>query len=126
MWRSSRPTASRSATRAQAFIAPIRDPNAHGPDWRRTGVARRLRIPVAYDFRPADMTAGGQGTLLVPLYHQALAATFDWPRPIAVLDIGGVANVTCVDQNDDLVAFDTGPATPSWTISCTAYRQAAA
>ena len=38
-----------------------------------------------------------------------MTATLDWPRPVAVLNIGGVANVTSVDQNDDWVAFDTGP-----------------
>jgi len=38
-----------------------------------------------------------------------VTATLDWPRPVAVLNIGGVANVTSVDQNDDWVAFDTGP-----------------
>lgn len=72
-------------------------------------LARRLRIPVAYDFRAADVAAGGQGAPLVPIYHQALAATLDWPRPVAVLNIGGVANLTYMDRSGDLLAFDTGP-----------------
>lgn len=71
-------------------------------------LARRLGMPVAYDFRAADVAAGGQGAPLVPVFHQALARELDRPHPIAVLNIGGVANVTFVDGGDP-VACDTGP-----------------
>ncbi|MBS0535256.1 MAG: anhydro-N-acetylmuramic acid kinase [Proteobacteria bacterium] len=71
-------------------------------------LARRLGLPVAYDFRAADVAAGGQGAPLVPVFHQALACDLDRPHPIAVLNIGGVANVTFVDGGDP-VACDTGP-----------------
>ncbi len=73
-----------------------------------TALAKRLRLPVAYDFRAADVAVGGQGAPLVPIFHQALARTIDRPHPIAVLNIGGVANVTWVDGGDP-VACDTGP-----------------
>ncbi|MGQ3030695.1 MAG: anhydro-N-acetylmuramic acid kinase [Ferrovibrionaceae bacterium] len=88
----------------------------HRPDQRRTwqiGDGRRLSAlldrPVAWDFRSADVAAGGQGAPFVPLYHQALAAGLD--RPLAVVNIGGVANVTWIggDGPDALAAFDTGP-----------------
>ncbi|HEY0184459.1 MAG TPA: anhydro-N-acetylmuramic acid kinase [Rhodopila sp.] len=86
----------------------------HQPQRRRTwqigdadALARRLAIPVAYDFRSADVAAGGQGAPLVPIYHAALAA--DLPKPLAVLNIGGVANVTWIGGDGDLLAFDTGP-----------------
>ena len=72
-------------------------------------LARRLRIAVVSDFRGADVAAGGQGAPLVPIFHQALAATIDRPRPIAVLNIGGVANVSFVDGATAPVACDTGP-----------------
>ncbi len=72
------------------------------------GLARRLRIPVAYDFRQADVITGGQGAPLVPVFHQALARDLSHPQPIAVLNIGGVANVTYVGDGDP-VACDTGP-----------------
>ena len=65
-------------------------------------------MPVAYDFRAADVAAGGQGAPLVPVFHQALARDLARPHPIAVLNIGGVANVTFVDGGDP-VACDTGP-----------------
>lgn len=71
-------------------------------------LARRLGLTVAYDFRAADVAAGGQGAPLVPIFHQALARSIDRPHPIAVLNIGGVANVTWVDGGDP-VACDTGP-----------------
>jgi len=71
-------------------------------------LAARLGIPVAYDFRAADVAAGGQGAPLVPVFHQALARDLDRPHPIAVLNVGGVANVTFVDGGDP-IACDTGP-----------------
>ncbi len=71
-------------------------------------LARRLGLAVAYDFRAADVAAGGQGAPLVPVFHQALARDLDWPHPIAVLNVGGVANVTFVDGGDP-IACDTGP-----------------
>ena len=71
-------------------------------------LARRLGMAVAYDFRAADVAAGGQGAPLVPVFHQALARDLAKPHPIAVLNVGGVANVTFVDGGDP-VACDTGP-----------------
>jgi anhydro-N-acetylmuramic acid kinase len=60
------------------------------------------------DFRSADVAAGGEGAPLVPLYQAALTA--DLPKPLAVLNIGGVANVTWIGaEPDELLAFDTGP-----------------
>lgn len=73
-----------------------------------TALARRLGLPVVYDFRAADVAAGGQGAPLVPVFHQAMARTLERPHPIAVLNVGGVANVTFVDGGDP-VAGDTGP-----------------
>jgi len=72
-------------------------------------LARRLRRTVVYDFRAADVAAGGQGAPLVPVYHRALAETLAGEKPIAVLNIGGVANVTFIDDHNDPVACDTGP-----------------
>jgi anhydro-N-acetylmuramic acid kinase len=71
-------------------------------------LAKRLKLPVACDFRAADVVAGGQGAPLVPVFHQAMANDLAREHPIAVLNIGGVANVTFVDGGDP-VACDTGP-----------------
>jgi anhydro-N-acetylmuramic acid kinase len=71
-------------------------------------LARRLALPVAYDFRADDVAAGGQGAPLVPVFHQALARDLKHAHPIAVLNVGGVANITFVDGGDP-IACDTGP-----------------
>lgn len=88
---------------------------SHRPEQRRTlqiGDGARLAaltgISVVDDFRSADVAAGGQGAPLVPLYHAALAEGL--AKPVAVLNIGGVANLTWIGSADsDLLAFDTGP-----------------
>jgi anhydro-N-acetylmuramic acid kinase len=72
-------------------------------------LAREIGIPVVYDLRAADVAAGGQGAPLVPVYHRALAAALNRPHPIAVLNIGGVANVTFIDGVPEPYACDTGP-----------------
>jgi anhydro-N-acetylmuramic acid kinase len=72
-------------------------------------LAKQLRIPVVYDFRAADMAAGGEGAPLVPVFHRALARTLDEPTPVAVLNLGGVGNVTYLEGEKDPIAFDTGP-----------------
>jgi anhydro-N-acetylmuramic acid kinase len=64
-------------------------------------------IPVVADFRQADMVAGGQGAPLAPLFHRALAKSFD--LPVAVLNLGGVGNVTYIGKDGFILAFDTGP-----------------
>lgn len=68
-------------------------------------LAKATGIDVVYDMRAHDVAAGGQGAPLVPAYHRALAPE----RPIAFVNIGGVANVTYVGKNDEVLAFDTGP-----------------
>ncbi|MBB5754652.1 anhydro-N-acetylmuramic acid kinase [Prosthecomicrobium pneumaticum] len=72
-------------------------------------LARRLGIPVVFDFRAADVAAGGEGAPLVPVYHRALVRRAGLAGRIAVVNIGGVANATLVGAEGDLVAFDTGP-----------------
>ena len=87
----------------------------HRPEERRTWqigdgalLARLTGIETVGDFRGADVAAGGQGAPLAPLYHAALAAGL--AKPLAVLNLGGVGNVTWIgDGPDDILAFDTGP-----------------
>jgi anhydro-N-acetylmuramic acid kinase len=72
-------------------------------------LAARLGIPVVYDFRDADVAAGGQGAPVVPVFHRALVRQLKRAHPVGVLNLGGVANVTFIDGKADLIAFDTGP-----------------
>lgn len=72
-------------------------------------LARAIHIPVMHDFRAADVAAGGQGAPFVPVYHRALAESLGRGGPVAVLNIGGVSNITYIDGEDVLIACDTGP-----------------
>jgi len=72
-------------------------------------LARLTGRPVAFDFRTADVAAGGQGAPLAPIYHVARAEASGLKPPLAVLNIGGVANLTVIDGAGALRAFDTGP-----------------
>ena len=74
-------------------------------DGRR--LAEALGLDIVCDFRSADVAAGGQGAPLAPLYHQALCAGME--GPVAVLNIGGIANVTWIGPDAPPLAFDTGP-----------------
>lgn len=74
-------------------------------------LASRTGIPVVHDFRSADVAAGGQGAPLIPVYHHALVRAANLPLPVAVLNLGGVGNVTWIGEGEaDMLAFDTGPA----------------
>lgn len=86
----------------------------HEPEHRRTWqigdgamLARLTGIDVIADFRSADVAAGGEGAPLAPLYHAALAAPLE--KPVAVLNLGGVGNVTWIGGAGEILAFDTGP-----------------
>ena len=72
-------------------------------------LANESGIDVVADMRQADINAGGQGAPLLPICHQAF--TSDIKKPIAILNLGGVGNVTFLGKDDeDILAFDTGPA----------------
>ncbi len=73
-------------------------------------LARILETDVVYDFRSKDMRVGGQGAPLAASYHLALLKRSGAAVNTAVLNLGGVANITWWGGGDELVAFDTGPA----------------
>ncbi len=70
-------------------------------------LAHLTGIDVVADFRAADVAAGGEGAPFAPLYHAALCR--DMEKPVCVLNIGGVANLTWIGDDGTLLAFDTGP-----------------
>jgi len=86
----------------------------HAPEAHRTWqigdaelLAHIARIPVVHDFRTADVAAGGQGAPFAPLFHAAMAAKL--PKPLLVVNIGGVANITWLGPSGEIIACDTGP-----------------
>ncbi len=80
------------------YTVQIGDPNR---------IAEIAGIDVVADFRRRDMAAGGEGAPLVPLFHAALFDAADTPR--AILNIGGIANVTLLAREAQARGFDTGP-----------------
>ena len=72
-------------------------------------LADKLDVPVAYDFRTADVEAGGQGAPLAPIYHEALVRYSKLSGRVAVLNIGGVSNVTAIENGKIVWATDCGP-----------------
>lgn len=64
-------------------------------------------VPVVMDFRRRDMAAGGEGAPLVPLFHAELVAAL--PKPVVILNIGGVANVSVVQEDGTIRGSDCGP-----------------
>ncbi len=86
----------------------------HAPERRCTWqigdaalLAARTGLPVVHDFRSADMAAGGQGAPFAPLYHAALAEGME--KPLLIVNIGGVANITWLGAEGEILACDTGP-----------------
>ncbi len=72
-------------------------------------LASAIGIDVIGDMRMADVKAGGQGAPLLPLCHRAFASNIE--KPIAILNMGGVGNITWLGRmRTDIIAFDTGPA----------------
>jgi len=95
------------------------DPGGQGTYQAGDGaqLADVLGLPVAWDFRTADVAMGGQGAPLAPFYHWACARWIGAEEPVVFLNLGGVGNLTWVDPESDrpdapgvLLAFDTGPA----------------
>lgn len=81
------------------FTLQLGDPNV---------IAETTGIVTVADFRRADVAAGGQGAPLLPALHAALLA--DSTRPRAILNLGGIANVTLLIPGQPVLGFDTGPA----------------
>ena len=71
-------------------------------------LAKLCMVDVVSDFRTADMVNGGEGAPLTPIFHAALMAPHK--KPLAVLNLGGIGNVTWIGKDGSLTAFDTGPA----------------
>ena len=84
---------------AWPFTMQIGDPNR---------IAARTGIATVADFRRRDIAAGGQGAPLAPVFHERLLAGSR--GRVGVLNLGGIANLTVLDDGEVRIAFDTGPA----------------
>lgn len=84
---------------APAFTLQLGDPNL---------IVERTLVTTVADFRRRDLAAGGQGAPLLPAFHAMCLAARDEPR--AVLNLGGIANLTLLAAGTPVIGFDTGPA----------------
>jgi len=82
-----------------AFTWQIGDPNR---------IAERTGITTVADFRRRDVAAGGHGAPLMPAFHLAMLGSADEDR--AVLNLGGIANLSLIARDGSIRGFDTGPA----------------
>lgn len=92
-------TVRHGADRPTPFTLQIGDPNT---------IAERTGICTVADFRGRDVAAGGQGAPLLPAFHAAVLA--DPHERRAVLNLGGIANLTRLCPGQPVIGFDTGPA----------------
>ena len=81
-------------------------------------IAFKTGITTVADFRRKDLAAGGEGAPLTPAFHKLAFSSNEEDR--AVLNIGGISNITCLpsDNNQPCFGFDTGPGNmlmDSWT-----------
>src|SRR3990167_4212356 len=70
-------------------------------------IAEMTKIPVIADFRTRDLILHGQGAPLAPLYHQALFSNLGYP--LAAVNIGGIANLSGLLSENEVIGYDVGP-----------------
>lgn len=83
-------------------------------------LAELTGITVIGDFRSRDIAAGGQGAPLVPAFHEALFASSHTHR--VIVNIGGIANLSNLPRNAQVIGFDSGPGNllmDAWTLQHT-------
>jgi len=83
-------------------------------------IAERCGIATVSDFRRRDVAAGGQGAPLVPAFHAAIFSDASESR--AILNIGGIANLTLLGQDGTVGGFDTGPGNGLMDAWCLRHR----
>lgn len=92
-----------------SFTLQITDPNT---------LAALTGIDVVADLRGMDMAFGGQGAPLVPKFHQALLANTSAAQQGIFLNLGGIANITVIEQDKPVLGYDTGPANTLMNLWC--------
>jgi anhydro-N-acetylmuramic acid kinase len=100
------------------------DPRGSAPFTQQLGdpsvIAERTGLTTVADFRRRDVAAGGQGAPLMPAFHAAVLADAGEDR--AVLNLGGIANLTLLPRDGEIRGFDTGPANGLMDAWCREHR----
>ena len=72
-------------------------------------LSRITNTTIISNFRENDILNGGQGAPLAPIYHQLILTKIKSKTPSAVINIGGISNITYIEKNNKMFSFDTGP-----------------
>ena len=100
------------------------DPRGAAPFTQQLGdasvIAETTGITTVADFRRRDVAAGGQGAPLMPAFHAAVLR--DPGEDRAVLNLGGIANLSLMPRQGEVRGFDTGPANGLMDAWCLAHR----
>jgi len=72
-------------------------------------LSKLTKKTVISDFRTNDILNGGQGAPLTPLYHKIILSKIKANLPAAIINIGGISNITLIKKNKKILSFDTGP-----------------
>ena len=68
-----------------------------------------FKLPIVNDFRQKDLSLGGQGAPLTPIFHKLIMLASKMTPPVCFVNIGGISNITVVDDHGHIYAYDTGP-----------------
>ena len=72
-------------------------------------LSKETNKKVIYNFRNNDIKNGGQGAPLTPLFHKLLQKKMKLDLPVVFVNIGGIANITYIDNEENILSFDSGP-----------------
>ena len=72
-------------------------------------LSKLMGLNVIYNFRENDLNNGGQGAPLAPIFHKLLKKKFQLKGPVVFINIGGISNLTYLDDNNEMISFDSGP-----------------
>jgi len=72
-------------------------------------LSKLTNTSVISNFRENDISNGGQGAPLAPIYHKLILNKIKATLPSAIINIGGISNITYFENDNKLVGFDTGP-----------------
>ena len=72
-------------------------------------LSKLINKTVVSNFRKNDISNGGQGAPLAPLYHRVILSKIKSKLPSVIVNIGGISNITYVDNKNRVISFDTGP-----------------
>tara|TARA_E500000178_G_C16967729_1_gene729364 strand:+ start:67 stop:1191 length:1125 start_codon:yes stop_codon:yes gene_type:complete len=75
-------------------------------------LAQLTKKNIIYNFRRNDINNGGEGAPLTPIFHQLLATKFNLDLPTCIMNIGGISNITIIDEPTGTYSFtsrDIGP-----------------